>query len=822
MNYSTEGHSRQTPKADCTRGKLRMWARFLAGASFVGIAMAPTLGLAQTRSDAGPVTDGEIIVTARSKAETLQSVPVAVAALDAQALQRYSATDLTKIAQIAPQLQVYTGGAGGGATMLIRGIGTTADNIGADQSVSLAIDGSQIARARTIFGGLFDIQQVEVLKGPQALFFGKNSSAGVISLKTANPTDQFEGMVKGGYELEARERYVEAAIGGPITDTLKVRFAGRYSKMRGFIRNDSFGRSIPYTNVDGSTIIMPGAAHQWGPAEQSIGGRATVMWTPSSNYSAIFKAQFTSYKDNGATSGIETLCSGARPHTDGVVDTIADCTINGHSAVSEIPAAINANVILDPRWKSGIGYTDIKTQLLTLRQSLELGSITVTSLSAYTKLESGQRGNYNYGSAAPTWSGGADENTRSFAQEVRMITNFAGPLNATIGAYYDDTTSDHDNPLFLFNAGPDPVTGNYQSAVNYGHEENNTYSLFGQLRWDIMENLELAGGIRWTNTKKNVTQGQSGYIHPVAATFLFAGSVNNRINEKNVSPEATLTYHPDSDTTLYAAFKTGYKGGGVSQPALTTQADVAQNSSCNQPNVPGGCLIFRPEKAIGGELGYKGRYLDRRLRFDLTAYFYRFKALQLTSFDAALASYRFTNAGDAKQMGVEGNFNFQATDQFSVRGAFGLNSLKYATYKNAPCYSGQTAAQGCVAAVQDLSGRQLHRAPKFSGSVGAGYEIPLTEGVNIAFDADVLYTSKYLVLESQQPLGLQPAYAMANGSLRLAKEDGGWELALIGKNLTNHRLLSFCSDKPGGNPGELACGTSRPREVSLQATVRFN
>ena len=124
-------------------------------------------------------------------------------------------------------------GAPSWCAFLVRGIGTTADTAGVDQSVSISMDGSMIARPRTAVASMFDLEQVSVLKGPQALFFGKNSSAGVIQLQTANPTSELHGYVTGGYEFKARERYVNAAISFPITETLGIRFAGRYTKTCG-------------------------------------------------------------------------------------------------------------------------------------------------------------------------------------------------------------------------------------------------------------------------------------------------------------------------------------------------------------------------------------------------------------------------------------------------------------------------------------------------------------------------------------------------------------------------------------------------------------
>ncbi|RYE50490.1 MAG: TonB-dependent receptor [Hyphomicrobiales bacterium] len=203
-----------------------------------GAAVAQEAPSAASSERVGNSALEEIVVTARKREESLISVPVAVTALSATDINRYAASDLTKIAQLAPQVIIQrSGGSGSGAVIAIRGISSSTTDTGLSSTVSVNIDGTQISRGRIITQGFFDLQQVEILKGPQALFFGKNSPGGVISLRSAGATKTLQAYVRAGYEFKANERYIEGAISGPITDNFGFRIAARGTKMDGWMRN---------------------------------------------------------------------------------------------------------------------------------------------------------------------------------------------------------------------------------------------------------------------------------------------------------------------------------------------------------------------------------------------------------------------------------------------------------------------------------------------------------------------------------------------------------------------------------------------------------
>jgi outer membrane receptor protein involved in Fe transport len=247
----------------------------------------------------------EVIVTARKREESMQDVPIAIQALDAAKIERYDADNLSEIADMANNVQIAGGTNGAGGSFIIRGLGSNAGDSGISASVATNIDGITSERgfiARTAF---FDVQSVQFLKGPQALFFGKNSEAGVVGVETANPGDEFEAKVQVGYEPEAEEKIFEGMVSGPLTDTLGARLAVRYTDIGGWIKNNarpvenSNGEAIAGTAdnpfmvlgfwpADESYYDLPGAIGDIGDI-QTISGRLTLEWQPTDNFRARAK-----------------------------------------------------------------------------------------------------------------------------------------------------------------------------------------------------------------------------------------------------------------------------------------------------------------------------------------------------------------------------------------------------------------------------------------------------------------------------------------------------------------------------------------------------
>lgn len=786
----------------------------LVACSAGGVAQAQEAGEATAQAGGGQLA--EIIVTARKQSESLIDVPVAVSAVGGAELAKTGVNDLNRIAQLAPQVIAARSDQGSGASFTIRGIGSSPQDQGIEQSVTLNIDGVQVTRGNVVNQGFFDLQQVEVLKGPQALFFGKNSPAGVISLRSINPTDTFEGYLRGGYEFVANERYLEGAVSGPITDTLKARLALRGTKMRGWIKNVAPGvASNPLLNG----LATPGADPRHNPDSREVLGRLTVLFEPSSDFDATLKISAGKYKDNdGASSRGQAICAPANPHptVSGLPDTTESCKFDN------IKSSANTNPALVVDWpyfkQNGRFYTDLWSGLASLTMNYNTPVLKISSVTGFFKLDSKAAQDAVYSNFASVY-GVLTEDTQQFSQEIRAVSDFDGPLNFTLGAYYEDVKRDHFGAYLLMYAGPDAATGKFHTFELNTDTSGRTVSAFGQLRYDILDNLQLAGGARWTHERKKQTNGNI-YVHSALVGpfgILPAGQkISGRFKDTDISPEVTLSWHPMEQTLVYAAYKTGYKSGGFSSPSLLSAVFNADN------------LEFKSESSEGFELGMKTYLADRTIRLEATAYRYNYKNLQLSSFDQETFSFFVRNAANARIQGFELSGEWAATREFRLNGAVGYNRARYTNFPRGVCYSGQPSSPTPTSGqchsllnVQDLKGKPLTRAPDWSFNLGADYTVEVGSNLKMGASADVSYTGSYFTQEDQNPMGFQDSFARINASLRVGAADDRWELALIGRNLTNEFYLETTSNKAFGGPTDLQAQTPRPREVRVQGTFRF-
>jgi outer membrane receptor protein involved in Fe transport len=758
-----------------------------------------------------------VTTTARRQEETLIDVPVAVSALTANDLNRYKSRSLTEIADSIPQVQITPQTSGNGGTIAIRGITSASIDPGIESAVSINIDGVQISRGYIAASAFLDLQQVEVLKGPQALFFGKNSPAGVISLRSKLPGDEWEGYVTAGYEFRAAERYVEAAYGGPVNDKFGIRGAIRFSDMDGWLRNVSG----PLANPFEPNHPYPGATNNVKtPARQDLVGRLTFDFKPTDTFRATLRVLGDSYKDNDLTGNqqiVQCPFGSAHPTTRGIVDPYDDCKRDRYRSVGGLPTAIRENY---PLAKDNKDYfTDRNAILVSLDMNYDFGNLNVDSITGLYHLKTNGMGNYAY-TTIDYFPGINGEKDTNWSQEIRVTSTYDSPVNFVLGGYFESAkrrswTVGRGGILNTIPKDPD-----VDFDVGYWPEDTShrtTWSGFGQVLWDIVDNLQLTGGVRYSNEHIDAVN-MNVYTNPAfpAVVLRPAGDpLEGTIDESNWSPEATLTWHPAPDQTLYIAYKTGYKSGGLSQTAILLRSNTFES------------LSFGPETARGGEIGYKGILDNDRLRVSLTAYMYNFNGLQRSALDIPTTSFLTRNAAKAVSQGVEAEMLYQVTDSLQLRAAATYNDAHYKDFSNAPCYNGQLIIEGagsaCNAATGtvDLSGKPVALAPKFMGTIGFSYDTPVSNWLNIGLTSDVKFSSGYWA-QDQEPNGSrQKSYAKLNASIRFHDPDDKWEFAVIGRNLTNEMILLTSGDTPGGGPGQLTGTLDRGREIAIQATARF-
>jgi outer membrane receptor protein involved in Fe transport len=817
-------------------------ASFVRAALLASAGVAAFTGGSAYAQDTGATTGlGEILVTARKQTESLINVPVAVSAIGGEEIERKGVTDLTRIAQLAPQVMLAQADSGTGASFSIRGLGTSFLDPGLDQSVVVVLDGMPISRGQVVLMGMFDLAQVEVLKGPQALFFGKNSPAGVVNLTSAGATDTLEGYVRAGYEFKAREKYVEAAISGPLSETLKGRIAVRGSDMRGWMKN--MAQALPSPLPPEFATFFPvsaGAGHKYGPGNRDLMGRTTLTWEPSPAFDATWKVAYGDHKDNATTT--QQYCDPSSHDgpvsIGGFEDTSVDCKFDNKILSSGVPKEFIQDTWQGAR-SDGRPFGKVKTLLTNLAMNYKTDDLTFTSVSSYLDLKFAQMNNYDqtsYGLA----NSAIGEHTKVFSQELRLTSDFDAPVNFTLGGYYEDMKRGTYTDTIIFFVGPVPAgapgEGRFDNFNSQNKATGKTVSAFGQVRWDIMENLELAGGVRYTKEKR--TQNvENLFIHPYVGGSVgpngevVAGPLGTlvpvglkltggKFQDTNWSPEATLTYKPTPDTMVYAAYKTGYKSGGF--PSLSL---FKLNPDGTVPQ--GGQFGFGPEKAKGFEAGFKAKLANNTIRFEATVYSYKYSDLQQSIFDPPTFSFLIKNAAAARIKGIELQGEWLATEGLRLNGSAAYNDAKYLSFPNNGCYTGQTVPQGCApnsdgVPVQNLKGRRLPRAPKWNLMAGFNYDTPISNGWMVGLSGDVNYTSGYATQETQPPFAYQKSFALWNAGVRFFSEDKHYELAFIGRNLANKYYVQLSTATTFGlTQDQIHAATPRPRELRVQGTYRF-
>ena len=759
---------------------------------------------AQTAKHPEAASDGfpDIVVTARKRNERLMDVPVAVSALSGETLQRYATSTLAAIAQQTPQLIIGEATTQTGGTVNLRGIGAGQSNAATDNPVSINLDGIQVSQGNVLRLGQYDIERVEVLKGPQTLFFGKNSPGGVISLVSNDPGRTFEAQLRTGYEFGATQRFAEAILSGPLGGGFSARIVGYISKQDGWFRNIA----VPVPGV------VFGTDPAGGPANREMFGRATLTYaSPDERFSARLKVSGGSVRrPNGTTVNSQRyVCTNGVPVYS---VTVTDCKLDRFYAGSRLSPAM---VATDPA-SFGDGNPFFHSSQLLGSLDLKFKPSDQVSIAAVTGYYRGHEDFLDSFSQAerPRIASRSDLRNRQFTQEVRFSSEFNGPFNFFMGGFYQDSTFSDRIPL-VFDAGIlAPVA--VRVPIRDFSIGTKAYSAFGQMRFKLTSEIELAGGLRYSHERKSLDGTVGGAAFVVARpTRAF----------HNVSPEASITYKPDQNLTFYASYRQGFVSGGYNATALQPVGATIDPS-------------FDQSTVRGGEAGIKGYAADRQLRFDLTGYYYWYRGLQLSAFDPATLALTTRNAASAKGRGVELNIFYRphALGGLELHSGAAYNNATYGSYVGG-CYGGQTISLGCnlnpnaagVFSSQDLSGQRLVRAPLWTFNAGVTYDHEIGGGLSGAVSLDTSYTSSYQPQLEADPRALQLGFGLLNGSISVRDLNDGWQVALIGKNLTQKYAVSssFAGTLTGSGTGTASGVLSdingsliAPRAVLLQLTLR--
>ncbi len=781
----------------------------------------------------------DIVVTARKRTESVQNVPISVNAFSAEVIRTQDLTSLTKISQRTPDLEVGQASNGAGAQVTLRGIGSLATSIGIEQSVAVVVDGAYYGQGRIIQEGFFDLARVEVLKGPQALFFGKNATAGVISITTADPADKPEFHATGRYEFQGEQAQLEAIGSTPITDTLGIRVAVRGSKeYGGYYTNSAVAQ--PYNTFDIATgklnphTAQP-AAHDE-PGEKELLGRVTLKWTPTSEITDTLKLSGDYNKTDNTSWNYDIYrCASGRSSLGGGYSCGRGFTVHQNNFPVDIAQAFPY------AQKDGSLYDRYKSYSINNTFNYKLNEVTLTNVTNYNWNNNRFACDCDFQSDATGTFATENSTYHAFSSEIRALTTLDRPINVLLGALYQKTRRDISQFLATANIedSSQSASNRYIATSKTSYTNGETFAGFGQVIWKLFPTIEATGGVRYTHETKN-----SFFTQPYNNAAL-AGVFRNQNDPDRLgvvtasqtfsawTPEATLTWKPEKGVLVYGAYKTAYKSGGFSNGGISSK--FSQN--------PTGDLTFNPERASGFEVGVKTTSFDNQLRFNVAGYTVGYRNFQVDFFNSPIFAFQ-TLSAQARTKGIETEL------EFAPRRLPGLNLHTSGNYNRArytdflgPCYAGETPAQGCNLVYslaqnggtggftrQNLDDTPLSIAPKWTGALGAGYGGSFQNGMKFGVSSDMRYSSSYLLSGFGDRNSRQPNYATLDATIRLAAADRLWELALVGKNLTNRTILNGGQDGPSTGSGtgtaagigaDLIGYGSLPRTVQFQFSVNF-
>jgi iron complex outermembrane receptor protein len=794
----------------------------LCGAALSGLAAMPTAAFAQDAEDAaanGPA-ENVIIVQARRQNETLQEVPVTVTAIGGETLQRYSIDQVADFTSRVPTLNVQVGGSGSGGQLSLRGVGSSNISAAFDSAVAFEYDGVVVSTMRMVQAGFFDVEQVDVLRGPQSLFFGKSATAGVLSLRSANPTADWEVGMRGSYEFEEKGYLLSGYISGPITDTLGIRIAAQFNDIDEF---QLLQANTPAVNQErGLTDFI---------------GRVTLDWQPSDTFRANMKVQYTKNENDGAIGTAEINC-GANGRADsifllsGAVNLPAgyDCNTNDQryylsDAAAPLAGAVPGNSPANGR--NGVPFGETEILFGRLQFDLDLSdTLSLTSVSGILNMDAIDYDGYSYGgflpgpngTRLPGAAGSSDpiNKLEQYTQELRLASDFDGSFNFMLGAFYEDRTFTFDtsqqgvNISFL---GRDPVTGFTYDWDKTHLTKTEALSFFGSVMIDLTEKLELSGGVRWTDETKVQTISVP-YVH----TFLqgpgfvrpgfFSGPIN--FSDSNLSPEATLRYQATDDINIFASFKTGFKSGGIDNSALPSNSLSQAAASGNF-----GALIFQSEEAIGGEVGIKSQWADRSFTLNATVYQYVFKDLQVQNFNASTIQFITSNAGELTTRGVDLEANW-------ITPVDGLRLSSNLSYLESE-YTDDFFQPGLTGGLVNLRGRGGSQAPTWAGNIAADWTVPLSDSLELFLSGNAAYNDGYITDEALPNDYVQPSFWLLDANIAIGHPDGDWKLSLIAQNLTDEIFTITTGGRPFLPPGgdDFVMTQNRGRQVFAEVSFRF-
>ena len=747
------------PRSATTAASAPHWLMKLSTSGLIALACSASYADSNARLD-------EVIVTAQKREQSLQEVPTAVTAVGGDKIESMAIMRLDSLTSYMPNVTVTDGTSSD--NIFIRGVGS-GTNLGFEQSVGLYIDGLYFGRGRSTKLGFLDLERVEVLKGPQGILFGKNTIAGAMSITTKDPSAVASGYISTSYEFENQEKSIEGAYGGPLTDTFGARLAVRRSSSDGWVDNKYTGDHVPQ--------------------QSELVTRLTTAWDPLDVLRVSTKLQYSKLKIDGKSAEL----SKCTPALKAQVGNTDDCRFNGSSSAYAV----------DPHGGGGESE-EIEALSAGLTIDWDIGDNTLTSITGYTK----HRDNY-FVDVDFTYLNNLfterDEDYHNFSQELRLVSPAGETLEYIGGLYFEHNEMDVYNNFHLVPAG--------MARTTFPNQTGESRAMFGQVTWNVTDEWRLTLGGRYSEDKKKLRMNQyfstPGTSDPLPITD--AGSLGTafdlRDSRKDYSfaPAAIIEWMPSVDHMIYFKYSEGFKAGGFDLGIATADYDKLQ---------------FEPEQVHSYELGSKSTLLDGSMTLNLSVYRNEYKNLQVSTFDG-IANFNVGNAARSVSQGADVELAWRINQEFTTNLSLSYLDATYKEYPGAQCNAVQQLAtptgQVCV---NDMSGRPMQYAPRWSGHWNLSYERPLTDDFTLNLSTDVVYSDRFYIANNLDPNLVQGSYYKVDARAALRNDKQGWEVALVGKNLNDERTFHFGSNVPLST-GSYYKQSDIGRTIALQARLAF-
>ena len=774
----------------------------LASAAWTGALALPAL--AQDAPQAAvDDSEGAIVVTARRREETLVSVPIAVSAFSGEKLESQGAIDITDLANFTPNTTLEASrGTNSTLTAFIRGVGQQDPVSGFEQGVGIYLDDVYLNRPQGAILDIYDVDRIEVLRGPQGTLYGRNTIGGAVKYVTKMLPQDFALKIKGSY--------------------------GTYDQADGII-----SVSAPV----GDMIRVGGAL-----ARLSRGGFGKNLTTGEDNYN----------KDVWAARGTFEMGGYGQPVLMRITGDYTKDNSNARGGHRLIPGQLSGAPVLDDVFDTRGGLADPKQYVKSYGLSMNItaersDAVTLRSISAWRKDDSASPIDFD---ALPA----VDVDVPAFyfneqlSQEFQLLYD-SGPLHGMLGFYYLDAKADTAFDVRLFTT----VAG--LTAFTQADVDTETYAVFGDFTFDISQQLSISAGGRYTWDKRRADILRQNYLGGGSPVFGGAGvafgapstDFNGQREYKKFTPRVSISYKPTPDHNIYASYAQGFKGGGFDPRGVGTNAPDLNGNGIREDSEIASFLSFRPESVKSYEVGYKGNFMNGALYVAVAGFYADYNDVQIPGSVACTVSVGgvptpsfcgvVSNAGKARFKGLEFESNARLAQDF-LTGGDRLSLSTAVGYIDAEYREYVTNIGGVPTDVAAF--RKVQNTPKWTASGTLGYTTPVGDG-NLYAGSTVSWRSKTYQFEIPNPYIDQKGYALWDASIVYTAPDDRWTLGLHGKNLldkeyktsgytfvaanaTTGAIVNNAAGFPTptlGREGTLTAFYGNPRQVFVTGTVKF-